>query len=57
MINDNHIHIRVDNDTRRKWLELCQVYDGSTQSKVFREIVFKLYELYQNGPKLITHDD
>lgn len=37
------IHVRVDEDTRNKWLEVCDAMNGSTQSKVFRHVIKRLH--------------
>jgi predicted DNA-binding protein len=41
MRNVTSIHIRVSPETKDKWLEICQVMEGKTQSKVFRRIIDK----------------
>ncbi len=45
MKNKNaNIHIRVDEDTQDKWLRICNIYHGNTQSKVFRKLINLLHE-------------
>lgn len=39
-----NIHIRVDEDTLDKWLRICNIYHGNTQSKVFRKLINLLHE-------------
>ena len=40
----SQIHVRVDQDTRKQWLEICKTLAGSTQSAVFKKLVYKIYD-------------
>jgi hypothetical protein len=55
MKKSNQVHIRMDDETRMKWLELCQALNGSTQSKVFRNLVIKLYESLETATNIINY--
>ena len=39
----------------KKWLEICQTLNGSTQSKVFRNLVIKLYESLEYATNIISY--
>ena len=38
------IHVRVNQDTRKQWLEICGILAGNTQSAVFKKLVSKIYD-------------
>lgn len=33
------IHVRVDKDTRNKWLMICETLKGNTQTAIFKNLV------------------
>lgn len=37
------IHIRVDQETRNKWLMICEMLEGKTQTKIFKLLISKIY--------------
>ena len=43
-IQTSQIHVRVNQDTRTQWLEICKTLSGSTQSAVFKKLVSKIHD-------------
>lgn len=40
----SQIHVRVNHETRKKWLEICKMLSGNTQSAVFKNMVLKIHK-------------
>jgi len=42
--NPHQIHVRVNQNTREQWLEICERLSGNTQAAVFKKLISKIYE-------------
>lgn len=54
----SQIHVRVDQETRNKWLLICDTLKGSTQTAIFKMIVNQIsttikdiYKIKWDDPK------
>ena len=43
-MNNTQIHVRVNQDTRKQWLKICNTLEGNTQSAIFKKLIYKIYE-------------
>ena len=41
------IHIRCSEETREKWLAICQLSNNRTQSHLFKNMISSLFELLE----------
>ncbi len=42
-IKNAQIHIRVSDEIKSQWLDICDTMQGNTQSQVFRKLIEKLH--------------
>ncbi len=50
------VHIRVSNNTRYQWLEICDLIHGNTQSQVFRKLIEKLHSSIEETTNINNYD-
>jgi len=53
----SQIHVRVNQDTRKQWLEICEVLAGSTQSAVFKKLIAKIYDSISEISNINSYDE
>ncbi len=38
------IQVRMDDESYRQWLEVCDIFKGSTRSSVFRKLIKRIHQ-------------
>jgi len=56
-LQTSQIHVRVNQDTRTQWLEICKTLTGNTQSAVFKKLVSKIYESISEISNINSYDE